>query len=91
MEGNQTVVLIAIVKNPITHVRTKHIDIHYHCVCEAIKNGTVELRYCPTSQMVANILTKPCIFKRTIRTLTLRNGHCQATKLSVSVVMLICN
>ena len=50
---------IAIVKNPISHARTKHIDIKFHYVREAIHDGTIELVYCPTQQMTADMLTKP--------------------------------
>ena len=54
MEDNQGV--IAIARNPI---RTKHIDIRYHYVCEALQEGTIDLFYCPTEEMVADWLTKP--------------------------------
>lgn len=35
MEDNQSV--IAIARNPVNHTRTKHIDIRYHYVCEAVQ------------------------------------------------------
>ena len=54
MEDNQGV--IAIARNPI---RTKHIDIRYHYVREALQEGTIDLFYCPTEEMVADWLTKP--------------------------------
>ena len=41
MEGNQEA--IAIAENPIAHARTKHIDIRYHYVREAVQDGTVNL------------------------------------------------
>ena len=50
---------IAIAKNPTSHSRTKHIDIKYHFVREALQDGTIELVYCPTEKMVSDILTKP--------------------------------
>lgn len=56
MEDNQGTISIA--KNPLYHSRTKHIDIRYHYVCEAIKEGTIDLIYCPSSEIVADILTK---------------------------------
>ena len=46
---------IALTKNPS---RTKHIDIKYHFVQEAIEKKDVCLVYCPTEKMVADILTK---------------------------------
>ena len=50
---------IAMAKNPVGHKRTKHIDIKHHFIREAVRAGTVTLEYCPTSQMIADILTKP--------------------------------
>ena len=50
---------IALAKNPIAHARTKHIQIRYHFVREAVEEGIINLNYCPTEDMVADILTKP--------------------------------
>ena len=59
MEDNQGA--IAIARNPISHARTKHIDIRYHYVYEALQEGTIDLFYCPTEEMVADLLTKPLL------------------------------
>ena len=56
-EDNQGTITIA--RNPISHARTKHIDIKFHYVREALNDGFIELVYCPTDQMTADILTKP--------------------------------
>ena len=56
MEDNQGAISIA--KNPVAHSRTKHIDIRYHYIREAIQGEIVNLCYCPTEQMVADLLTK---------------------------------
>ena len=56
-EDNQGV--IAIARNPVSHARTKHIDIRYHCVREAILNKVINLEYTPTYKMIADVLTKP--------------------------------
>lgn len=53
MEDNQGA--IAIAKTSSHHVRTKHIDIRYHYVREAIQ----ELKYCSSHDMIADVLTKP--------------------------------
>ena len=50
---------IAVVNNPISHNRTKHIDIKFHYVREALEDNIVDLIYCPTEEMTADILTKP--------------------------------
>ena len=55
-EDNQRT--IAVARNPISHNRTKHIDIKFHYVCEALENGVIDLMYCPTEQMAADILIK---------------------------------
>ena len=39
--------------------RTKHIEIKYHFIREAVQRKVVTLEYCPTEHMVADILTKP--------------------------------
>ena len=48
----------ALLKNPRRHPRTKHIDIKYHYVREATEKEDIELEYCPTDIMFADILTK---------------------------------
>lgn len=51
-------------QNPVFHNRTKHIDIKFHHVRDVVKNKEVELKYCPTNNMIADILTKNlCKFK----------------------------
>ena len=41
---------IAIARNPVYHTLTKHIDIKYHYVREALTYGVIDLVYCPTSR-----------------------------------------
>ena len=50
---------IAIARNPVSHSRTKHIDIKYHYVRKTVLDGHVTLEYCLTEQMIADLLTKP--------------------------------
>ena len=40
------------------HARMKHIDIRYHFIQYIIKEGLIQLVYCPTEDMTANTLTK---------------------------------
>ena len=49
---------IALSKNPVNRQRAKHIDIKYHFIREVVSDGKVEVVYCPTEIMVADIFTK---------------------------------
>ena len=49
---------IALSRNPKSHPRTKHIDIKFHYVREVIEKKKMELVYCPTEKMIADIMTK---------------------------------
>ena len=40
------------------HMCTKHIDIHFHFIRQTVEDGSINLIYCPTDDMTANILTK---------------------------------
>lgn len=50
---------ISLARNPVHHARTKHIDVRYHYVREQVAAGTINVLYCVTHDMVADILTKP--------------------------------
>ncbi len=50
---------IALAKNPVAHARTKYIDIRYHYIHEAVQGGVIDLQYCPTKEINADLLTKP--------------------------------
>ena len=45
-------------KNPAYHSRTKHIDIRHHFIRDSVEVGDIELQYCATNDMVADVLTK---------------------------------
>lgn len=47
---------IALAKNPVNRQRCKHIDIKYHFIRENINSGRLSLEYCPTEQMIADVL-----------------------------------
>ena len=55
-EDNQSA--IAIAKNPQFHGRVKHINIKYHFLREQVNSNNIELKYCKTSEMIADMLTK---------------------------------
>jgi hypothetical protein len=49
---------IDVAKNDRYHARTKHIDIRYHFIRDIINKRLIDLRYCPTEDMAADIFTK---------------------------------
>jgi hypothetical protein len=49
---------MALAKNPTKHDRSKHIDVQHHFIREKVENKVIELEYCPTQYMVADVLTK---------------------------------
>ena len=55
-EDNQSTMSMS--KNPKFHGRSKHIDIKYHFTREQVSNGKIVLKYCKTSEMTADFLTK---------------------------------
>ena len=50
---------IALSKDNKFHVQTKHIDIHYHFICEAVEDGKIQVEYIPTDDNVVDIFPKP--------------------------------
>jgi hypothetical protein len=56
-EDNQSA--ICMTKHQQFHGRAKHIDIKHHFVREKVAANEVEVRYCKSVDMVADILTKP--------------------------------
>jgi hypothetical protein len=49
---------IALAENPIHHARTKHLDVQLQFVRDHVERNTIELQYCPTNDMLADIMTK---------------------------------
>lgn len=77
LEDNQSA--IAMSKNPQFHGRAKHIDIRHHFVRELVEEETIELMYCPTEDMVADLLTKGLSTARTKRMRELMGVHPRPT------------
>ena len=50
---------IALSKNPVNQRRSKHIDVRYHFIRSAQNAGKIIIKYCPTADMVADVMTKP--------------------------------
>ena len=55
-KDNQSAICMA--KNPQFHRRSKHINIKFHFVREQVGTNKICLEYCPTEDMLADILTK---------------------------------
>lgn len=49
---------IALSRNPVAHSRAKHIDIWHHFIRERVAMNEVDLQYCSTKDMIADIFTK---------------------------------
>ena len=54
---NQSTCTIA--NTDIISSRTKHIDVHHHFICQHINDGSFITTWIPTSDMTADIFTKP--------------------------------
>lgn len=55
-EDNQSAICMA--KNPQFHGRAKHIYIKHRFIREQITYKAVDLKYCNTEDMIADVLTK---------------------------------
>jgi hypothetical protein len=55
---NQSAIALAYSDIGQFHARTKHIDIRYHFIRYVIGTNSIRLVYCPTQDMVADVLTK---------------------------------
>ena len=49
---------MAIALNPIQHQRVKHMDVKVHFLRDHLDKNDVKMLYCPTDDMIADILTK---------------------------------
>ena len=53
---NQSCINLA--KNPEYHGRSKHIDIQHYFIREKLEEKRIKLKYCETTKMIADIMTK---------------------------------
>ena len=56
-EDNQGI--IALANNRVNRQRSKYIDIKYHFIRTEVNRGTLMLKYCPTEDMIADVMTTP--------------------------------
>ena len=45
-------------RNPKFHNRTKHIDVCYHYVREKVIQNLINVKYCASNDMLADVMTK---------------------------------
>jgi hypothetical protein len=50
---------ISLVKNPVHHDRSKHIDTRFHLIREYAQNGQIEVSFIRTDEQLGDVLTKP--------------------------------
>ena len=50
---------IKLTNNPISHSRTKHIDIRHHFLRDHKTKGDIKIRHVSTEKQLADIFTKP--------------------------------
>ena len=60
---------IALSKNPVNQQRSKQIDVRYCFVRSAQNAGKIIIKYCPTADMVADVMTKPVTKFKLLKTL----------------------
>jgi hypothetical protein len=53
---NQSAIQVG--KSPKHHGRMKHLDLHFYWLCNVVVAGQIALRYVPTANMAADLLTK---------------------------------
>ena len=50
---------IKISENPVFHDRSKHMEMRYHYLRDMVQRRAISLRYIPTDEQTADVLTKP--------------------------------
>jgi hypothetical protein len=51
--------IIALIKNPVLHGQSKHIEVKYHLVRESVENGRIKVEFIRSEEQLCDILTEP--------------------------------
>jgi hypothetical protein len=49
---------IALIKNPVFHDRSKHIQLRYHFIRQCVDDGDIDVKYVSTKEQLSDIMTK---------------------------------
>ncbi|KAI0522342.1 hypothetical protein KFK09_004720 [Dendrobium nobile] len=60
---------IALAKNPVQHGRSKHIDVRYHFIIDAVKMGQISMQHRSTEDQIADLFTKAMLTPRFLKLL----------------------
>ena len=60
---------LSLLKDPVSHARTKHIDIMHHFARERVMRKDLVFVYCASDKNIADVLTKPLTEARSARCL----------------------
>jgi hypothetical protein len=50
---------IKMTENPVSHDKSKHIEIRYHYIRDMVQRGALKLQYISIDEHVVDVLTKP--------------------------------
>lgn len=50
---------IDLVKHPVAHGKSKHIETRFHFLRDQVTKGNLELVHCPTEKQLVDLFTKP--------------------------------
>ena len=51
--------VIQLSKHNLFHIKRKHIDTHYHFICELVNDGQISVLFCGSKEQLADMFTKP--------------------------------
>lgn len=56
--------MLNLVENPVSHIRTKIVEVHYHFIREKFLQDVVKILYVNTNDQVVNLFTKSLSTKK---------------------------